>query len=135
MKETPRETCAAWIGLFVTLIPAMIVSGFMPDWNVLPVGGWVAIATIGAGISGAIATPLTARGALCGAMAGAGALGGMWLYAEVRSALTGSNTFMKLELVIAGLLGGLPGLLLYNVWARPRRRRQSRSKDMSEEVT
>ena len=122
MDETPRENWAIWIGLFSTLIPGMIASGFMPEWNVLPFAGWVAIATIGAMIAGAIATPLMLRGAISGAIAGAGMMIGLWLYVVARSALTGNSTLFKLELVIGGMLGAAPGMLLYGAWARRPRR-------------
>ena len=57
LDETPRENWATWIGIISTIIPATIVSGFMPDWNVLPYNGWLAIAAIGSAIAGAIAPP------------------------------------------------------------------------------
>ncbi len=122
MDETPRENWATWIGLFVTIIPGMIVSGFMPEWDVLPVAGWIAIAVIGSAIAGAIATPLVVRGAVSGAITGVGMMIGLWLYVVLRSALTGHNTFLKVELVIGGLLGAAPGLLLYGAWARKTQR-------------
>ncbi|MBI2194095.1 MAG: hypothetical protein HYU36_19135 [Planctomycetes bacterium] len=118
MNESPRETWAAYLGGAVTIIPAMIVSGFMPKWNMLPFTGWLAIATVGAGIAGAIATPRWARGALAGALAGAGVLLGMSLYVALRAALTGNNTFLKIELGIGAVLGAAPGMLLFTHWAR-----------------
>ena len=118
MDETPRETWAIYLGMAATIIPAMIASDFMPAWNVLPFGGWLAIATAGAGVAGAIATPFWVRGAMAGALAGCGVLFGMWLYVAIRTALTGNNTFLKFELVIGAVIGAAPGLLLYGKWAR-----------------
>ena len=118
MDETPRENWGSWIGVIATIVPGMIASGFMPEWNVLPYEGWFAIAAVGSAIGGAIATPLFVRGAISGAIAGVGTMLGLWLYVVVRSALTGHHTFLKIELVIGGMLGAAPGLLLYGAWAR-----------------
>ena len=118
MDETPRENWATWVGLFATIIPGMIVSGFMPEWNVLPYAGWFAIAAIGSAIAGAIATPMIVRGAISGAIAGVGMMIGLWLYVVLRSSLTGNHTFFKIELAIGGMLGAAPGLVLYGAWAR-----------------
>jgi hypothetical protein len=110
-----------YLGLFATIIPAMIASDFMPEWNVLPFGGWLAIATAGAALAGAIATPYWLRGMIAGALAGAGALLGMWLYVIIRAGLTGHATFLKLELVLGALLGAAPGMLLFRAWAREKK--------------
>ena len=118
MEETPRENIATWVGIIATLFPGMMVSGFMPNWNVLPVAGWVVVAMVGSAIAGAIATPLMVRGAISGIVAGLGMMIGLWMYVAIRSALTGNNTFFKLELAIGGLLGAAPGMLLYRSWAR-----------------
>jgi hypothetical protein len=120
MDETPREKWAMYLGMFATIIPAMIASDFMPAWNVLPFAGWMAVAAVGAGLAGAIATPYWGRGAFAGALTGAGALLGMWLYVTIRTGLTGHNEFLQLELVVGAVLGGAPGLLLYSTWARCR---------------
>jgi hypothetical protein len=115
--ETPREKFAGYFGLIVTLIPALMISDFFPEWNVLPGEVWLAIATVGAGIAGAIATPLWARGAVAGAIAGAGVMLGIWAYVAIRSSLTGHNTFLSLELLIGVGIGCAPGMLLYSKWA------------------
>src|SRR5260370_4849260 len=109
MDETPRETWAIYLGIFATVIPGLIASDFMPDWNVLPFAGWLAIAAIGAALAGAIATPYWFRGILSGALTGAGALFGLWLYVQLRVWITGIHTFLKLELVIGAVIGAGPG--------------------------
>jgi hypothetical protein len=121
--ETPREKFAGYFGMFVTLIPALFVSGFFPEWDVLPNEAWFAIATVGAGVAGAIAAPLWPRGAVAGALAGAGILLGIWAYVAVRGALTGHHTFLSIELIIGAGLGALPGLILYSKWASAKNQR------------
>ncbi len=120
MDESPREKWALYFGMFATIIPAMIASDFMPAWNVLPFVGWLAIATVGAGIAGTIATPYWGRGLISGAIAGAGALLGIWLYVTIRTSITGDGAFWKLELVVGTMIGSAPGMLLYCMWASPR---------------
>jgi len=118
MAESRREKWAGWLGLFVTVVPAMITSGFMPQWDVLPFLGWLGVATVGAAVSGAIATPRWGRGAVAGALVGAGILFGTWAYVALRGSLTGHHTFLKIELAIGALLGAAPGIALYTKWAR-----------------
>jgi hypothetical protein len=119
MNETPREKWAGYFGLVMVIMPAMIASDFMPAWNVLPFGCWLGIASAGAGLAAAIATPHWGRGAIAGAIAGAGGLLGVWLYVTVRAALTGNGNFLKLEVLVGLILGALPGLVLYIFWAWP----------------
>jgi hypothetical protein len=116
--ETPREKWGFYFGAAVTLVPAMIVAGFMPDWDVLPFAGWLAIAAVGGAIAGAIATTRPLIGVLSGALMGAGVLVGIWGYVNARAALTGNATFFKLELAIGALLGAAPGAILYWTAAR-----------------
>jgi hypothetical protein len=118
--ETPREKWAGYLGLFFTIIPGMIVSGFMPAWDVLPFQLWLAIATAGAAVAGAIATPRTLRGAVAGAVAGAGVMLGIFAYVALRAGISGNHTFLKLEIMIGALVGAVPGALLYAKWARVR---------------
>jgi hypothetical protein len=120
VEQTPREKWTEYFGLFTSIIPAMIATGFMPAWNVLPIGGWLTVATLGSGIAGAIATPRWNRGLISGLIAGAGIFGGIWLYVAVRASLIGNHKIWKYELVIGALLGWAPGMLLYYQWARRR---------------
>jgi hypothetical protein len=76
MAQTPRENWAEYLGLTASVISGMIATGFMGSWNVLPFVCWLAIAIVGAGIAGAIATPLWFRGMISGAISGAGVLEG-----------------------------------------------------------
>jgi hypothetical protein len=118
MQESRREMWALYIGLAFTIIPAMIAANLMPDWNVLPFWGWLTIAGVGSAVAGIIATPYWLRGMVAGALAGAGVLLGVWLYVAFRVWLTGNNSFFKIELMIGAILGGGPGLILYQAWAR-----------------
>jgi hypothetical protein len=119
MDETPRENWATYLGAFTVIIPGLFASGFMPAWNVLPFAGWLAIATVGTALAGVVATPRWIRGAFAGAITGAGAMLGLWLYVVMRVwFLGGHNTFLKLELTIGAMIGAMPGLLLYGFWAR-----------------
>ena len=65
----------------------------------------------------AIATPLWGRGAIAGALAGAGVLLGVWAYVAARGALTGSYHFLSVEILIGVGLGCAPGMILYSKWA------------------
>lgn len=118
MEQTNREKWASWIGMFFAIIPSMIVSGFMPDWNVLPELGWLGITAAGCAIAGAISTPRTLPGMITGMLAGTGMMVASWKYVALRQAVIDSDTYYHLELVIAGLIGAAPGMMLYNVWAR-----------------
>lgn len=122
MAQTSREHWAEYLLLAASVIPAMIATGFMPSWNVLPVGGWVSIAIVGAGIAGAIATPLWGRGLVSGLVAGAGIFAGIWVYVLARMSVLGNVKVPKPELVVGAMIGWAPGLILYYAWARPKRR-------------
>ena len=121
MNQTPRENWAEYLLLAASVIPGMIATGFMPAWNVLPLGGWLAIATLGAGIAGAIATPRWSRGLVSGLIAGAGIFAGIWLYVVARTSMAEGPEISRYELVVGAMIGWAPGLILYYTWARPKR--------------
>jgi hypothetical protein len=120
MHQTPRENWAEYFGLAASVIPAMIATGFMPAWDVLPHIGWLAIATVGCGIAGAIATPLWRRGLISGLIAGAGIFAGIWLYVAARTNLLVHHKIYRFELGLGAMIGWAPGLILYYTWARPK---------------
>ena len=123
-SETPREKWAGIAGMFGVLLPTLAVSGFEPELGAaLPVVAWIALATLAGAVAGAIATPLTVRGAATGAAMASGFLLGTLLYVVVRTSLTGGDTFFKLELAVAGVIGMAPNALAYAKWARPSKRR------------
>jgi hypothetical protein len=120
LNQTSREHWSEYFLLAASVIPAMIATGFMPAWNVLPLAGWLAIAIVGAGIAGAMATPLWGRGLISGLIAGAGIFAGIWLYVAARTSMINSITVSKPELVIGAMAGWAPGLILFFTWARRR---------------
>jgi hypothetical protein len=111
-----RETAGLIVGAVATVVPALIVSGFMPGWNLLPLGAWLGIAGAGGAIGGTIAAPRPVPGLVAGAVTAAGALLGVVGYVFVRSLI--SDSFLNLEIAIGALVGAAPGLILFMKWAR-----------------
>lgn len=104
------------VGAIAAIVPALIVAGFMPGWNVLPLGAWLGIAGAGGATGGAIAAPRPLPGLVAGAVTAAGALLGVVAYVFVRSFI--SDSVFHLEIAIGALLGGAPGFILFMKWAR-----------------
>ncbi|MFT5354382.1 MAG: hypothetical protein ACI9KE_001587 [Polyangiales bacterium] len=117
MNETLAEKAGGWIAILSVVIPSLLASGFTPEWNVLPFAGWVLVSAAGAASGAAIATSRRARGAISGAIGGAGFVLGTWFYVMARQAITGNSTFLSVELLLGGALGAAPGILLYMRWA------------------
>ncbi|NEQ97225.1 MAG: hypothetical protein F6K30_10960 [Cyanothece sp. SIO2G6] len=115
---TNREKLALYLGIICTIIPGMMLSGFLPGADVLPLLGWLGIAAGGAAIAGAIATPRWLRGAIAGALIGIGVLVGLLLYIELRTMILNSDTFLRLEIAIGAGLGAIPGFILFATWAK-----------------
>ncbi len=115
-EETPAEKVGYFIALIGTIIPSLIVSGFMGDWNVLPLWGWVAIAGLSGGIG--VAIPTTPRiAAFIGGLIGGGCIPLATIaYVELRIQL--SDTFLNVELVIPAFIGALPGTAAYFILER-----------------
>jgi hypothetical protein len=132
LEETPREKWTTYLGLFASVIPGMIVTGFMPGWNVLPLIGWLAIATLGGGIAGALSTPLRFRGLISGAISYAGVFAGMLLYVTVRASLLSDHPIWRVELVVGALLGWSPGMILYGILVRRKEREISAYQSLRE---
>lgn len=120
MEETRREYWAEYLVIAASVIPAMITCDIFRSWNVLPRSAWFAIATAGAAVGGALATPLWVRGLVSGGATGAGIFGGILLYVFTRTHFLGHSAIWKAEVVVGALLGYAPGALLYRYWARPR---------------
>ncbi|MFK8000684.1 MAG: hypothetical protein AB8H86_13875 [Polyangiales bacterium] len=117
MEETLAEKVGGWIAIVSVAIPSLLASGFTPEWNFLPFGAWVLIASAGAALGAAIGTSRRLRGAVAGAIGGAGFVLGTWLYVLARAAITGDSNFFTIELLLGGGLGAAPGILIYMYWA------------------
>ena len=113
MNQTPREHWAEYLLLATSVIPAMIATGFMPAWDVLPRGGWLAIAIVGGGLAGALGTPLWTRGLVSGLIAGIGIFAGIWLYVAARRSGSNEVRVSRPELVVGAMIGWAPGLILF----------------------
>ncbi len=118
MQQTPLQTIGYWTGSLGIIVPGMIVSGFMPELNVLPFFVWWGIAIL-CGIIGGflVGTPRIAA-AIAGGVIGAGALIGVAFYVDVRSLMIESDTYFSFELMIGALIGAAPGLALFGFIAK-----------------
>lgn len=80
-------------------IPALIVAGFMPAWNVLPLVGWAAIAAIAGAVGGAL---MAERGrgvaAAMGLLGAPASIAAIVAYTQARAAL--SSTYLSIEFLI-----------------------------------
>lgn len=99
-----------------TVIPAMILSGFFPEWNVLPFENWVLIATIGTGICTAFLVPRWYKGLLTGAIIALGALYGLYYYVPFRIAFISNSAIFRIEIALAVLIGAIPGVIVLFAW-------------------
>ena len=113
MEMSRQEQTGLWIGVATATVPGLIASGFFPQFNVLPSVVWLSIAAFGGMVAGLVASPSPVWGSVSGFVAGAGVIPGIWGYVAVRSMLTESNEFLRLEIAIGALLGATPGLILY----------------------
>jgi len=116
MGETTKNILG-YVAMAFTLIPAMIVSGFFPEWDVLPFSTWVIIASIGTGLVLSLIVPKWYKGMIVGIIAALGVLYGLHYYVILRTELTGSYMVMRIEIILAALIGGFPALLLFFNWA------------------
>lgn len=118
MAELSRRARAGSIvaGLFV-MIPALIVTGFMPELDVLPWWAWLGVCALGGAASGALwdeRRPLL--GAAAGLVGGGCVLAATVAYILFRAEL--SDTFLTVEFVIPMLIGALPGGVIHWVGHR-----------------
>ena len=115
MDETPAQKVGYFIAGAGVILPAMIVSGFMPLWNVLPLPAWIAIAAGSCGIGMAIGHKPRVAALIGGAVAGGCIPFALIGYVLIREKLTA--TFFSIELLIPGLVGALPGFFVYKLIA------------------
>ena len=117
-KENTNEKIGSWLAVFSVLVPALIVSGFMPVFNILPFSAWLTIATIGSSIGGAIYTKRLYLGLISGGLSGAGALLGIKYYVFFRHFFIEGHTFSSLEILIGAALGAIPGIATFYFFSK-----------------
>lgn len=113
MDETPAQKFGYFIAGIGIIIPSMIVSGFMPLWDVLPFPVWLLITGGLGGVGMAVAHQPRVASMIGGAVAGVCIPFALIGYVELRIML--SDTFLNVELVIPGIIGALPGFGLYKL--------------------
>lgn len=118
MQLSKRENIGLWIGAVTTIVPALIVAGFFPEFHVLPNVAWIVIASLGAAIAGGVASNKPLLGVLTGGVAGLGLIGGVVGYVAFRSSLFPSENFLRIEIAIGALVGVAPGLWAYYKFAK-----------------
>jgi len=104
------------LGLLV-LLPGMVVSGFMPELDVLPFWGWCLVTAFGGLLAGAIGIeqrPLL--GAVSGFVGCLGTVPAILFYVDWRSSL--SDTFMTIEFVVPMLVAMVPGFVVFAIGKR-----------------
>jgi dolichol kinase len=110
-EETTRKKIGTYVFAFATIIPALIVSGFMPDWNVLPFWGWGLIAAIGGALGGFIwGEGREWQAALAGFVSGFSCILALEGYVHIRNHI--SHTYLSIELLIPFGLAMLPGYFI-----------------------
>lgn len=115
---TSREKWALFIGVPFAILPGMIVTGFVPNLFHLPFACWLLVAAVGSAVAGVISTPLAFRGLITGAVSGVGVMLGILAYVFARFIFTDDTVFNNYEIGLGGILGAVPGSLLYFKWAR-----------------
>lgn len=113
MSLSKNENIGLAIGSLATVVPGMIMSGFMPEFNVLPTWGWMAIATVGSMFGGMVAAEHRIPGAITGGVVGLGALLGVVFYSTFRMWVFPTDTVLRLELALAALIGSAPGMIAF----------------------
>lgn len=105
------QKVASWGFIGMVIVPGMFVSGFFPLWDWLSPGAWLAVSTVGAALFGALyvrgRAPLHV-GVLGGLLVAPGSLAAMMWWTS------GREHVLRIELVLAFLAGGAPGLLAYS---------------------
>ncbi len=115
MEITGKRKVAIVVLTLSAVVPALLVSGFVPELSIAPL-----YASIAAGVGGVIAgfividrnmqRPWAAP--LCGALVGLGALWVTIFYASFR------DRIFSLELGVVAIVGAIPGLILFVLLTR-----------------
>jgi hypothetical protein len=114
--NSPRKTIAMILLMFVTVFPAMTLTGFDQLLPHISLPGWIVISATGGAFAGFIFYPelkYSYIGVLCGALAGPAALLATILYLMGRR-----DGFWDVEVLIPLFLGVGPVFLLYYLLMR-----------------
>lgn len=114
-QETPAQKIGYTLAGIGIVIPSMILSGFLPGAEMLPLAAWLAICGGAGAVGTAIAQPPRIASFVAGAIGGACIPLAMIAYVELRIQL--SDTFFTLEFIIPGLVGAVPGIIAFKVLA------------------
>ncbi|TWT32945.1 hypothetical protein Enr8_27610 [Blastopirellula retiformator] len=109
--ESRGQKFGAIIAVILVFPPAAIAGGFLPQLNVLPFWGWLAIAMIGGSISVVIVSGWPLHGTIAGLMLGLGAVLAAYFYGYVRLTLLGSSYFFFAEPFVASVVGMIPSFI------------------------
>lgn len=124
-ETTTLHKVAAWGFVISVLVPALILGGVFSEWSVLTPAVWIAIATGGAALSGALFVHRRAPhhvGVIGGVLCAPGALLAITFWTH------GRTSVWRLEIAIAFLIGALPGALVY-MWLFNRAVRAAPARD------
>ncbi|MFO0603428.1 MAG: hypothetical protein U0324_09655 [Polyangiales bacterium] len=116
-NETPREKAGSIVLALFVVLPALVVSGFMPKVNVLPLWGWLAITAAGGAVGGGLlGERATAAGAVGGLISGALTPFCVAYYTRLRAGL--GHTYFTIEFLIPALVAAIPGFAIYKLAER-----------------
>jgi len=109
-KMNPRQTVGIILLVFTSVLPALLLTGFLPLFNFLQLSFsvWLIIALLGGALGGSLLTPRMRYwyvGLIAGILIGPGMLIATYYYTAWRSSI------LNIEILIPILLGALPGLL------------------------
>lgn len=125
-KANPRQTIGLLLLVCTSVLPALLITGFVTGTNTLnfSFSTWLIIAVVGGALGGALMMKLKFWyvGMIAGVLIGPGMLIATYLYTAHRSAI------LTIEIVIPMVIGALPGLLfLFAVFAIYGKRRRARN--------
>lgn len=113
--ERTNQKIGMWIIIIATIIPALLVCNFMPDWNIFPYWLCVAVSGFGASIGTVVYTKQVVHGAIAGLLIGCGVILGIQGYVLLRPLLIDSARFFSFELLLGAAVGAIPGMVYYRL--------------------
>ena len=113
-QQTLRQKAGAVIGGVGALLPAMIVTGFLPQANIVPLPLWFAVSAACGAVGGALFVERRPGvGVLLGALTGMLCLLMTITYVQARATL--SDSLYKFEFAIPLLLSPLPAWAIWRL--------------------